>query len=80
MCQVGGPRCSSHAKADLDKARKNFVNTKIHKNETEKDKKAIESARKNMHKAMKIFYSTPAGQKELGDNLREAREKMIRKQ
>lgn len=73
MCQVGGPRCSSHAKDDLKKAKREFVNTKIRKDETEEDQKARESARNKMYKAMKVYYSTPAGQKELGRELERAR-------
>lgn len=74
MCQAGGPRCSSHAKADLKKARKEFVNTKIGQDDNEEDVKARESSRRKMYKAMKVYYSTPAGQKELGENLKRDRE------
>lgn len=74
MCQAGGPRCSSHAKADLNKAKRDFVNTKIRENETDEDVKNRNSARNKMYKAMKVYYSTPAGQKELGENLKIARE------
>lgn len=68
MCQPKpGPRCSHHAKKELDKASLKYK--KAERDEEGTTDTQRELLREDLVQKLKVWYSTPAGQKELKNKL-----------
>jgi hypothetical protein len=81
MCyKKPGPRCSSHALAQLSKAKLDFIEyeNSINDHQSKNVQKEFLIRRKNIQKLEDEYYTTPAGLKELNESL-EQEQDMIKK-